>query len=235
MQSCQSGFKDITDDPLRETDPIEAVSASLPSAASDQSFATFAPIQQGVAGDTRNVDLGAGGVDMDVSSAMLDDSPTTFEWDWNESLNLDPSFYLADTNFMYVDGLTLNGPPQVVSTENQPPAAATTSTPMVQTQPESPMPLSGRKSIPQLFGEQNDVYHAHITSRQRRFSRQPCQQPPPAYPERVFATHVLPQSLHTHLHHKALAPRANHSSPHIRSVPNTPAAIAVHLLSRSTG
>lgn len=148
MQSCQSGSKDITDGPLRETGPIEAVSASLPSAASDQSFATLAPIQQGVAGDTSNVDLGTGGVDIDISSAMLDDFPTTFEWDWNESLNLDPSFDLADTNFMYVDSLTLSGPPQVLSTVNQPPAAATTSTATVQTQPESPMPFAGRKSIP---------------------------------------------------------------------------------------
>jgi hypothetical protein len=159
----------------------------------------------------------------------------TFEWDWNESLNLDPSFYLADTNFMYVDSLTLSGPPQVISTENQPSAAATTLTPMVQTQPESPMPLSGRKSNPQLFCEQDETYNAHITSRQRRFSRQSYQQPPPAYSERVFAPHFLPQSLHTHLHHKALAPRANHSSANIRSVPDTPAAVAVHMLSRSIG
>ena len=76
---------------------------------------------------------------------MLDDFPTTFEWDWNESLNLDPSFYLTDTNAMYVDSLTLSGLPQVISSENQPPAAATTSTHTVERQSESPMPLSGRK------------------------------------------------------------------------------------------
>lgn len=145
MQSCQPGSKDITDGPRPETDAIEAVSASLPSAASDRSFAAFNTVQHPVAGDTSNVDLGTGGVDIDIASAILDDFPTTFEWDWNESLNLDPSFYLTDTNAMYVDSLTLSGLPQVISSENQPPAAATTSKHTVERQSESPMPLSGRK------------------------------------------------------------------------------------------
>lgn len=137
-----------------ETNAITVAPASLPQASIEPAFPAFTSGQHLVTGDTSNIDLGTGGVNIDIASSMLDDFPTTFEWDWNESLNLDPSFYLTDTNFMYVDSLTLSGPPQIVSSANQPLGAATTSMPTVQRRSESPMRVLGCKStLFQIEGE----------------------------------------------------------------------------------
>jgi hypothetical protein len=135
----------VTAAPPPETDAVTVAPASLPLASTEQTLPAFPAGQYPVADETSNVDLGTSHVNLDATSVMFNDFPATFEWDWNESLNLDPSFYLTDTNFTYVDGLAFNGISQIVSSANQP-LAATASTPIVERRSESPMGLLGRKS-----------------------------------------------------------------------------------------
>jgi hypothetical protein len=196
-----------------ETDAITVAPAFVPRAASEHSHPTFVSGQQPVTGDASNVDFGTGGVDFDISSTMLDDFPVTFEWDWNESLNLDPSFYLTDTNVMYVDSLTLNGLPQVISSANQPLATPATM-PIAQRESESPARLLGCKST---FFQicRLETHKTNMQSWQRRLSRQSRQQPRSAYSKCTSATNFFSQSLHTHIHHKALAARPNHPSANV--------------------
>lgn len=135
----------MTAAPRPETDAVTVAPASLPRASTEQTLPAFSAGQYPVADETGNVDLGTSNVGIDVTSVMFDDFPATFEWDWNESLNLDPSFYLTDTNVMYVDSLAFNGLPQIVSSADQT-LATTTLMPAVERQSESPMRILGRKS-----------------------------------------------------------------------------------------
>lgn len=150
MQSCQSGSEavsqPVTAVPPPETDAVAVAPASLPRASTEQTLSAFTARHYPVADETVNVELGTNNVNIDATSVMFDDFPATFEWDWNESLNLDPSFYLTDINFTYVDSLAFSGIPQIVSGAN-PPLAVTASTPVVERRSESPMGLLGRKSI----------------------------------------------------------------------------------------
>lgn len=147
MQSCQPGPDVLV--PTTVSSPEDGSICVAPGpqfyTVSDYSLPTFGSGSVPVEDDVNSANGGTGSVSTNSLATSLGNAPTTFEWNWNESLNLDPSFYLTDSNVMYVDSLTLSGPSPPLANASHPLDLASISSPPRQSQ--SPRPLPSRKSI----------------------------------------------------------------------------------------